>query len=68
MSNGHINDRRLRVLVCVPHYLPGMKAGGPIRSLGHLVEHLGEEFEFSLLTADRDLGDTRPYPNVPINQ
>lgn len=59
---------RLRVLVSVAYYLPGFKAGGPTQTLKNMIECLGDEFEFSLLTADRDLGDTRPYPNVPINQ
>lgn len=64
---GSMNDR-LRVLVSVPYYLPGFKAGGPIQTLKNMVERLGDEIEFSLLTADRDLGDAQPYPDVPIDQ
>ncbi len=64
---GIVNER-LRILVCVPHYLPGYKAGGPIQTLKNMIERLGDEFDFSLLTADRDLGDSQPYPDVPIDQ
>lgn len=62
------NGNRLRILVCVPYFLPGYKAGGPIQTLKNMTDCLGDEFEFSLLTADRDLGDTQPYSDVPINQ
>lgn len=53
-----------RVLIVTSMYLPGYKAGGPIRSVANLVQQLGTEFQFTLLTNDRDLGDVRPYPGV----
>lgn len=68
MNHGSESERRLRILACVPHFLPGIKAGGPIRSLAHLVEQLGGEFEFSILTADRDLGDDTPFPKIEVNR
>ena len=34
-----------KILCLTDHYLPGYKAGGPIRSIANLVEHLGDEFE-----------------------
>lgn len=52
------------VLVFVHYYVPGYKAGGPIRSIANLVDHLGDEFDFRLVTADRDLGDVAPYAGV----
>ena len=52
------------VAILVGHYLPGHKAGGPIRSVANLVAALGEEFDFRVLTADRDLGDAEPYPGL----
>lgn len=61
-----MNDR-LRILVCVPHYLPGYKAGGPTQTLRNMIDWLGDEFDFSLLTADRDLGDQHAYSSVAIN-
>src|SRR5262249_30130773 len=54
----------MTVLVFVKHYLPGYKSGGPIRSLANLVEHLGDELHFVILTRDRDSGDTTGYPGV----
>lgn len=52
------------VLVFVRYYLPGFKAGGPVRSIDNLVGHLGDEFDFHVVTSDRDLGDVAAYPGV----
>ena len=56
------------VLVFSGYYLPGFKAGGPIRSLQNLVEHLSGKFDFRVLTRDRDLGDDAPYGDVILNE
>lgn len=55
---------RPRVLVFVGTYLPGYKAGGPTQSVANLVEHLGADFDFYIITADRDMGDTEPYSGI----
>lgn len=52
------------VLMLTPYYLPGYKAGGPVWSLSNLVEALGDEFDFRIITADRDLDEAEPYPGV----
>jgi glycosyltransferase involved in cell wall biosynthesis len=54
----------IQVLVVHAHYLPGYKAGGPIRSLANMVDRLGDEFLFRVLTSDRDLLDSSPYPGI----
>lgn len=56
--------RRPVILTSASHYLPGFRAGGPVRSIAHLVEHLADEFDFRILTSDRDLGDDAPYAGV----
>jgi glycosyltransferase involved in cell wall biosynthesis len=52
------------ILVLVSHYLPGYKAGGPIRSISNIVEALGDEFDFRILTSDRDIGEKHPFPEI----
>jgi glycosyltransferase involved in cell wall biosynthesis len=52
------------VLTLVPYYLPGYKSGGPVRTLTNLVEQLGGDFHFVIVTSDRDCGDTGPYPGI----
>lgn len=54
----------MRILAVIGHYLPGYKAGGPIRTLANLVDWLGDDFQIAIVTSDRDLGDIQPYPNV----
>ncbi|MDZ4190364.1 MAG: glycosyltransferase [Hydrogenophaga sp.] len=52
------------VLIFTGFYLPGFKGGGPIRTIANMVEAFGDEVQFSIVTLDRDLGDTAPYPNI----
>ena len=55
------------VLTFVGYYLPGYKSGGPVRTIANMVDHLGDEFDFRIVTADRDALDSRPYPDVTID-
>ena len=56
-----------KILIIMGRYLPGYKDGGPVRSIKNLVDYLGDEYEFRILTCDRDHGDTQPYPNIRVN-
>lgn len=55
---------RTRVLIFIDWYLPGYKAGGPIRSVASIVHELKNEIDFSIITGDRDLGDDVSYPAI----
>lgn len=55
------------ILIFTGYYLPGFKGGGPIRTIANMVDQLGDEFNFALYTADRDLGDSAPYTSVQPN-
>lgn len=57
-----------KILTFVSYYLPGYKAGGPLRTIANMVDHLSDDFEFWIVTRDRDLGDTEPYADVMVNQ
>ncbi len=52
------------ILVFVGVYLPGYRGGGPIRSVSNLVELLGDEFNFKIVTADHDFGVAKPYSGI----
>ncbi len=56
--------RRRRILVLTSFYLPGVKGGGPIRSIAALAEQLGNELDLFIVCQDRDLGDRRPYEGI----
>lgn len=55
---------KLRILTFVRFYLPGYKSGGPVRTVANMVESLGDEFEFRIVTSDRDMLDTHPYASI----
>lgn len=53
-----------RVLVFIDWYLPGYKAGGPVRSLANMVDHLRDRIEFHIVTRITEYTDTTPYPGI----
>ena len=55
------------ILVLTAYYLPGYKAGGPVRTIRNLVAALGDEFDFRIITSDHEVGAREPYPNVDVN-
>jgi glycosyltransferase involved in cell wall biosynthesis len=55
------------IITFVAYYLPGYKSGGPVRSIANMVDHLGHEFDFRIITADRDSFETAPYPDIQVN-
>ena len=55
------------VLAIIRHYLPGCQSGGPARTLANLVERLGDEIQFRIITCDRDLVDETPYTSVAVD-
>lgn len=57
----------MKILCLLGSYLPGYKAGGPLRTLVNMVDRLGDDLHFKLVTLDRDLGDTEPYTGVMID-
>lgn len=62
MTEGHRD-----ILIIMGRYLPGYKDGGPVRSIKNLTDFLGEEYNFKILTCDRDHGDTEAYPDIKVN-
>ncbi len=53
-----------KILILIGHYVPGYKDGGPVRSIKNLTDRLGQEFDFRILTIDREAGDKEPYKEI----
>lgn len=53
-----------KIAVLMDWYLPGTKAGGPVRSVYALVHLLKDHFDFYIITLNRDLGSSTPYPDL----
>lgn len=59
-----VDSRPHRIVVTTPFFEPGYKGGGPIKSVAEILDRLDGSVSCLLITADRDLGDTRPYPGL----
>ncbi len=57
-----------RLLICADWFAPGVRAGGPIRSCVNLTKLLGRSSRITLITSNRDLGCSTPYPTVAANR
>jgi len=62
-----VKKTNLKILTFTGYYLPGYKGGGPIRTLANMEDRLGDEFEFKIITMDRDFKDTEPYSDIKID-
>ncbi len=56
------------ILIVTDWYEPGYKAGGPIQSCRNFVAGMHDLYSISVLTSDRDLGETGPYPGIKTNE
>lgn len=61
------NTEMRTILILCGRYLPGYKDGGPLRSIKNLTDRLGDEYDFRIITADRDHGDTECYSGILLN-
>ena len=50
-----------KILFFADYYLPGYKAGGPIRSIQSICDALGNKFDIYIVTRDHDFGNEQKY-------
>ncbi|MCB0401999.1 MAG: glycosyltransferase [Flavobacteriales bacterium] len=60
-------NRKPDILIFIDWFFPGFKAGGPIKSVSNIVNALHSDFNFFIITSDRDIDDPEPYKNTPLN-
>ena len=53
-----------KILILTDWYLPAANAGGPVRSVAAIVSALKNDFEISVLTSDRDFGDSKSFQGI----
>lgn len=51
-------------MLFIDWYLPGFKAGGPIRSVANMVTALRDEYEFLVVTRNTDYTSAEPYAGI----
>lgn len=59
--------KRITILTLVHWYLPGYKSGGTARTVANMVERLGDDLDFWIITSDRDISDSKPYDDVKVD-
>jgi glycosyltransferase involved in cell wall biosynthesis len=57
-----------KILLFADWFVPGYKAGGPIRSCLHFVQKMKEKYHISVITTDRDLNAATPYENIELHR
>jgi hypothetical protein len=60
--------QQFRVLALADWYLPGCKGGGSVSAISSLIELLGDEFQFYVLTRNRDSTEARSYADIEFDQ
>ncbi len=61
-----MNNKKTILILC-DWFLPGCLAGGPIQSIATITHHLKDEFNFKIITTDRDFKSPTPYSAVALN-
>ena len=56
------------VLAFIDWYKPFFKAGGPVRSMVNLVDHLHDQVDFHIVAGDRDYTAAAPPADLPKDQ
>jgi glycosyltransferase involved in cell wall biosynthesis len=57
-----------KLLIMTDWFYPGFKAGGLISASYNLTMLLKDQFEVYIMTTDRDLGNSKPYKNIIIDE
>lgn len=55
------------ILIFTDWYLPAYKAGGPVKSIAALVFYLKDDFNFYIITGNKDVFTTEPHKNIKSN-
>jgi glycosyltransferase involved in cell wall biosynthesis len=56
-----------KILIINEYYLPGYKAGGPIKSVKNIVSNLEDDFDFYIISRNKDKGEKESYNNIKSN-
>ncbi len=63
-----ISLNKPKILIFIDWFLPGYKAGGPIKSVSNMVNSLHQDFSFYIITSDKDIDDLNSYQNIELNK
>jgi glycosyltransferase involved in cell wall biosynthesis len=52
------------ILIFIGHYLPGTKSGGILRSVENMINLLGKNYKFKIITRNKDINSSKSYENI----
>ena len=58
--------KKNNILIFAKYFWPAFKAGGPVRSVLNLVQTLSNDYDFSIVSRDRDSGDRVSFPGIQV--
>lgn len=61
-------EKNKKILIFCDYFLPGTKAGGPVRSITNLIEILKKYTDISVITRNHDWGEKKRYSGVESNK
>jgi len=57
-------NKNPKILILYDYYVPAYKAGGPVQSLANMVELLGSDLDFYVLTGSTDLDENKSMDGI----
>ncbi|MBX7136626.1 MAG: glycosyltransferase family 4 protein [Oligoflexia bacterium] len=64
LTNSQSRSALPTVMVCIKHYWPGVRAGGPVQTLLNLTSRLHSRINFLVFTTNSDLGSETEYQGI----
>lgn len=61
-------EKRKKILITHPYFLPAFKAGGPIQSMANLCRNLYKEADFYIVCSDKDHLEKESLKNIKQDQ
>ena len=56
------------ILIFIEYYLPGIKSGGPAKSIFNIINTYGDDYSFYIITRNKDIMEKAPYLNINSNK
>ena len=56
-----------KIICFIKYYLPGYKSGGPVRTIANLIDKIGNDYSFDIVTSDRDVYDLNSFQNIKVD-
>ena len=60
--------KKNKILFFSDYFIPGFKAGGPIKSILNLVKEMEKSYDVLLITRNHDFGDEKKYKETVSNR